>query len=898
MPPLLATKTVIPPLHQHVFVRERLITILESSASSVILAIAPAGFGKTTCLAVWSKRRVEQGEAVAWCSLSEEDNDPVRFLSYVLESLDSVVDDRISLTPIQELIQAAPNTQPERIVALLIDALSASERPVNLILDDYHVITSPMIHKIMHLLAWYHTAQFRIAIGSRWKPPFRIAKLKASGQLIELEAEDFRFSLEETRLFFRFAGIQVTEPDVQRINQIAEGWAAALQLIALKISSWHRRFDQYAPAEDIIPSLRAAEIFDFLAEEVFEDLSPTAQRFLLCTSVVDRFCAGLCAALTGDASQATLDQLTDSGLFILPLNEEQTWFRYHNLLGQFLRDRLNDERPELVQELYLKACRWFQENDLMTEALAYALKARNYELASTFIARVAEALLPLHQFDTLENLLNQFPQAFADQDTYILALKAYLMFGRARLDQVFTSLSKLKSVLDQQEHQWKQTGNPALQASVERGRGLCAAIEASTLANLQRTEEAIPAANQALVALHDEDTFFRSLAMLSLGISLAYTGQPHSGLEIISRAAALCNAAERYPLAIVGFGHVGLIQFYLGDLQGAIRSMEDSLRRTKERNAHLMPENVLLQLYLAEMYYECNHIEKTRSLLDSALSLAQQVGSDIGVMNVLLSQLVFEQHIGNQNNAIQCARKARSLAIANGLNLLIGTLGVIEMSLGLAPEEGVLDEKLLFYVKPIFIRVKVGSLMRQGRMDEALEVALAEKNRLFSLGLTGAYFWFQVAEAVIRYHHWNQNRLQPDYQAALELMAEALNFGSQHGWISIFLEYGPSGMELIRAVRNNLVNPDYADFLLHLAKSENRAMPQNALSKRELEILQYVAAGASNLEIAEALVVSLATVKTHLNHIFNKLEANNRTEAIAKARQLGMLSWDVEPEGL
>ncbi|MGE5371392.1 MAG: LuxR C-terminal-related transcriptional regulator [Solirubrobacterales bacterium] len=897
MAELIITKTLIPPLNPYVFTRLRLIDLMETEGLKVVTLIAPAGSGKTTCLASWAHYQVEQGVSVAWYSLDESDNDPARFLFYTLAALDSILDPEISLKPIREFVQSVPNPRIEKVVTLVINALSANKKPICLILDDFHCLTSPDILKIVKFFLKHQPDNVKLAMGSRRRPPFRLSKLRVLGQLTELGPEALRFSLDETRTFLQsFQKPGLTEEDVHRVNQISEGWAAAIQLAALKLSRPDASFEKggWYPAAST-SSGGTFEIFEFLAEEVFEELDPRVQRFLLRTSVADRFCVSLCEALTEDEDpHAILEQLIQASMFIHPLNEEKTWFRYHNLFRQFLTDRLNAESRELVRDLHLKACQWFAVNRFTTESLDHAMKVPDYHLGAVLLSQIAEEALFLSQYSTLTQYMKQFPEPFADQNIYLLAVKAAVSATRAEFEAAQKTLEKLKAVLDIREAQLDPNHDPS-KASLKRARGIYSALLSMALVNQNKMEETIAEATIALECLPESDVIIRSVAMIGLGVGRAYTGQPYLGREIISQAAGASYRAGQYYITVRAFIHVGLIQSYQGDLQGAIWTLEEVLERAPEVNAHLLPDVVKVYVCLASMYYDCNNIDYARELMHQALTIANEIGDAVSELYALIGLIMFEQMVDCPEEAIQFAREARITAVSADLNTMLNVVRLLEYSLGVIQTTDVLNDSFLDVKLPRFfqafgLRLKLKFLMTLGRLDEVIELASTESHNMMLIGFTGTALRFKVFEAVARYQRSKGSKQhEEDFPMAIRLIDDALAFASKYGWIRVFLEPGPDGLELIQAARNHLATPHYADVLLNRLKTGTRFISSNPLSKREREILQYVASGATNNDIAEALVISLSTVKTHLNNVMGKLEAANRTEAVAKARQLGLL---------
>ncbi|MGE5371182.1 MAG: LuxR C-terminal-related transcriptional regulator [Solirubrobacterales bacterium] len=897
---LIITKTAVPPLNPYVFTRSRLISLLDSPGAQVLFVVAPAGFGKTTCLSTWANLLQERGAAVAWYSLEESDNDPARFLLYFLSALREALPERAdSLNAIRELLRSPRQIPAETYVTLIINFLSTVDRSVYVFLDDYHCITEPVLHNAIQLILAHIPTMLRLVVGSRRNLPYAKAKMNISGTLVNLGMEDLRFSLDETRALFSSFVNDVNDSDLHRLNQVSEGWAAALHLLALKLKSG-RETGSIAPnlLDKLIPG-RAAEIFDYLAEEVFEDLDPEVQRFLMVTSIADQVSGDLAAALTGNSlAGSILDTLHQSSMFIDPLSSEKIWFRYHYLFRQFLRSRLAIESPGMDLMLHRKASDWFAANDSMTLALEHAIRAKDWNIADLYIAPVSTVLTQQCQYTTLKNLLSQFPKSVTVNSTAYLSVNAYLSCMQTQFDQAEAELNRMKSLLDRKEGQIDPAAEPVLWSAHQRELGVYWTIwslSALYQHSIKQTniEKALQAATQALQLLPETDHGYRIWAMINLGMALSFSGKSEQAIQILNEAVTLSLQTEHYAQTVFAWINLGWIHYYQGELGHAVVTFQDALQTLSDRNALLLPDVVYFYCYLSFLYYEIDRIDTSRRYLEMAAKLGLETGDKTAQSVALVSKALLETYTGSKEKAVEFAAEARAITQADDLGSMRRIVRAQETFLGVEKYAEITCEKIFdtrnYYFSIFSQWFVVGTLMKQGRLEMARDSAAAVKELLLANHWPGAAVWFQVAEAVIHYRLWHRDGNAEELSTAIGQIGEALDIGARYGWIRSFLDAAPDAVDLLRTARDSLPNPEYADFLIRHTRDNPQFAETEALSKRELEILKLVANGTTNAEIANTLIIALSTVKTHMVHLLDKLNAGNRTEAVAIARERGLL---------
>ncbi|NJN16248.1 MAG: hypothetical protein HC822_08215 [Oscillochloris sp.] len=402
-PPLLHTRLFTPPVRRATLARSALIERLSVPEAQLLLLSAPAGFGKTTLLASWCHALAASDVAISWLTLESGDNEPLRFLSYLHAALA-----RIPLPiPQPEAWAGGLHTHAiEHYLTHVLNALISLDRAVLLVLDDYHVIHAPEVHLAVAFLLDHLPPHIRLVIGSRADPPLPLARLRAHGGLVELRAADLRFSHQEIRHFFMRIGIELSAEALQHIDTYVEGWPAGVQLVALTMQT---AGDQCAglngnreapPDVDAQLSDSRPHLFAYLAEDVFAGQPAYRKAFLLQTAILDQLCGPLCDAVLGiesdqpstdSYSRLILEELDHANLFVISVDGERRWFRYHQLFRAFLRERLEREQSDTIALLHRRASHWYARQEQLLPAFEHALVANDPAQAAELITRIRPA---------------------------------------------------------------------------------------------------------------------------------------------------------------------------------------------------------------------------------------------------------------------------------------------------------------------------------------------------------------------------------------------------------------------------------------------------------------------------------------------------------------------------
>src|SRR5215211_3567996 len=569
---LLATKLHVPRTRPGFVVRPRLADRLAPAhEGELTLVCAPAGFGKTALLADWARR---DPRPVAWLSLEEADNDPVRFWRHAAAALDTVrpgIAERVAA-----LLQGGLQpTSFEAVVTTLVNELAGVTEEVALVLDDYHLIQAPQVHQSLGFLLEHLPACLRLVLTSRADPPLPLARLRARGQLAELRERDLRFSPQEAAELLRIAvGPDLPEAAIAVLADRTEGWVAGLQLAALSLQG---RGDIAIFVEGFSGSHRY--VLDYLAEEVLDRQPDHLVRFLLETSVLERLCGPLSDAVTGRTdSQQLLEQVERASLFLLPLDEVRGWWRYHHLFADLLRARLVQEQPDRVPELHRAAAAWCQEHGLVDDAIRHSLAAGDAERAARLIEQHSDALLWRSEDATLRRWLQALPAELVRSRPRLCLAQAVAAITAVRLEAAASLLDDAERALAARGDQPEEPFEP----SVGRTTSLLANVPAAIalvramLARLRGDAERTTAFSQQALAQLGERDWLRSFAEHYLAIADWLRGRLVEAEQALARLAAEQLAPGTRYLAPL-YHNLGQVQRARGHLGAALRTYEKAL---------------------------------------------------------------------------------------------------------------------------------------------------------------------------------------------------------------------------------------------------------------------------------------------------------------------------------
>jgi ATP/maltotriose-dependent transcriptional regulator MalT len=879
--PILATKLYIPPLRPNVVSRPRLFERLnEGLHRNLILISAPAGFGKTTLVSEWL---AGGARPAAWLSLDEGENDPARFLTYLVAALQT-------LAPtigegVLSVLHSPQPPLPEAMLTALLNNLTTIKDQFVLVLDDYHVLDAKSVDHALTYLVEHLPPQMHLVIATREDPHLPLARLRARGHLTEVRAADLRFTPSEAAEFLnQVMGLGLSAEDIAALEARTEGWIAGLHLAALSMQGQQ-------DATSFIRSFTGSHqyVVDYLVEEVLGRQSERDQTFLLRTSILDRLCGPLCDAVLLDASasgQATLDYLERANLFIVPLDNERRWYRYHHLFADLLRLRLQQsiasstgDEGKSIAELHIRASQWYEDHDLELEAFHHAAAAHDVERA----ARLMEGKgIPLH-----------FRGAVAPVLHWLESLPTTVLDARPALWVRYASMLLVNGQATGVEEKL-QAAEAALQGAEadDTTRNLLGEIAANraTLALTRyQAEPMLAQSRRALEYLHPTNLSSRTTAHWTLGVAYFLQGDRARARWAYTEAIALSQAAGESFTTILATLGLGNIQEADNQLSLAAETYRRVLQRLGDQPLPLASE---AHLALARICYEWNDLEAALVHGRQSLHLARQYDRAIDrfvLCEVLLARLQLAQ--GDVTGAAALLAEAGQSA----------------------RQQNFVDRL------PEVAAAQVLTLLRQGHLAAAAHLAQTHDLPLSqarvhlgqvdpSAAMAVLSSWRQQVEA----KGWQDERLKVlvlqavalqaygDKDQAVHLLVDALALAEPGGFIRLFVDEGRPMAHLLSQAAALGRMPDYigkllAFFAAEEQKSEDPASRLPAqpllepLSPRELEVLHLMAQGRSNQEISAQLFLALSTVKGHNRNIFGKLQVQRRTEAVARARELGLL---------
>src|ERR671910_375859 len=563
--PLVSTRLRPPEARANLVARPRLTAMLQREAGrKLTLVSAPAGFGKTTLLVEWLRSRAPGAGSVAWLSLEEGDNDPARLLSYLVAALRSISGE-IGEGVLSSLRSPEP-PQLGALTAALINEISSLSTEITLVLDDYHLIDSEAVHGVVSFLLEHLPPNVHLVISSRVNPPLPLGRLRARGQMAELRAANLRFTSEEAAAFLGdVMGLALSAGDVVALEERTEGWIAGLQLAALSMRD----------RKDISGFIKAfsgshRDVLDYLAEEVLRGRPERLQEFLLRTSVLDHLSGALCDALTGRSDgQEKLERLERDNLFVIPLDDERRWYRYHHLFTDFLRTRLEREGFERIKELHRRAAAWYEENGLISEAVGHALAAEDYERAAELVERVVGEMWFRGEVLTLLGWLEALPEGAKRRRPRLLLEHATALMWVGRLEGVEPLVGEAERIVDAAA-EGTDEGSPSSVENIHRPYllGYAAATRAWHANLLGNPQSGIEFARRALTLLPD-DPRPRTFATFSLAAAYSFSGDFEAASAAFAEATELGLAAGHDYLALEAMGYNAELQIARGRLHEA-----------------------------------------------------------------------------------------------------------------------------------------------------------------------------------------------------------------------------------------------------------------------------------------------------------------------------------------
>ncbi len=704
--PIISTKLHLPTPPHSLVPRARLTARLETGTrGKLILLSAPAGFGKTTLIAEWADQ-YGQGRLVSWVHLDESDNEPVRFLSYIVAALQAHEADmgEVALAGLQSM----PPSPVEAALTALVNELDSLDSAVILILDDYHLIDNPSIHSALGFLIEHMPTHMCLVIATRTDPPMAIHRLRAHGQMTEIRAQDLRFSPEETHGFLRETiNYQLSASDIAALDRRIEGWIAGLQMVVLSLRG---RKDVRAFIDSFSASHRF--IMDYLTEEIFNQQPLHTQSFLLRTSILDRLSGPLCDAVLGSApleagdaepAQVILGQLERANLFLLPMDEERHWYRYHHLFADLLRQRLRHTWPDEIPVLQKRASAWCAANRFIDEAFKYALAGSDLETAAQLVEEHALDLLKRGTLNTLLGWLEKLPDEIILGRPWLSVFLAWTLLLTAQIENIERYLAAAEE------------NSSAIENPVDL-RGHIAAIRAYASALRGEVEQAFVLATEALDLLPSDDLNVRSVVTFVLGgVNLIRKDIP-AAIEAMKEASEAGERAGNIHVAVSALSAMGDLLLSQGKMSDAEQTYSQALKLGTGRSGRPLPIAASVYRGLAELHLARNDLKSARQLAETGVELAGQWGNVDSLVggHLVLAQLSLRE--GTAAEAQRALSEAQHLAATH--NLSPGTAGRIAACEALFRGATADKDSHGFLIEPLTEReLEVLKLMAEGHSN-------------------------------------------------------------------------------------------------------------------------------------------------------------------------------------
>lgn len=877
---LIATKLLVPPKRPGHVTRARLMRLLdEVPPRALTLVTAPAGFGKTTLISEWLRlRRIR----TAWLTLDEEDDIPARFVEYLITAVRGV-DSRAGESARTLLELNSGSTSIPAVITELINDLTESNSGMVLVLDDFHLVSEPEILDAIGSLVDRCPPQLYLVLLSRTEPDLPLARWRGRGQLTEIGAAHLRFSVEEAEaLLNSVTGSSIEQDTVTVLNRRAEGWAAGLQMLGIGL----REGASASGAPPVRYGAGNRYVLDYLAEEVLRGQPEEVRSFLRRTSVLDRLTPSLCDAVTRrHDSDQLIRRLERANLFVAPLDDSGQWHRYHGLFADYLRSEL--DAGDAI-ESHRRAGHWYAERGYPAETIKHAVAAGDHELAIRTVRSVVDDQVRRGELASMLGWLNRLPEDVIRAQADIAGFKGWLLYLGGRVDEAESYARTADAIMTADAPARDQAMLRTFQAYLALTRG--------------QPARAAELASTALELLGDSKSFFRTSAMGALGQARRLTGDRRAAIDVLWQAVRLGERSANPLSTLEAIGYLAPLLSVQGRLREAMVLCEEALREYAGSNGRTLPMIGLAEVPLGALLYERDELEAAKKHLTRGIARCEQLGTTSYTLlgyRTLARLHVAQDSIDDGLRALLAARRQADAAEDyRRTRLVIATTAELHLRTGniAAAEEALREitgEQPTYSDHEQLTRARV--LLGKDCPKSALGLLADIEARATDEGRHGSLISILTVSA--RAHN-----MLGDAELARELLARAVEIAAPEGYLRTFLDEDRSLIPLLREVRATA--PEFVTDLLSRATKSRHGRPRGqasevravdgvgmieTLTETQLRILALIARGMSNQQVADALFITVGTTKWHLNQIFGRLQVRNRTEAVARARALGML---------
>lgn len=912
--PILATKLYIPPPPFKTVARLRLLDRLNDGLAAgrkLTLVSAPAGFGKSTLVSEWlaSCRR-----PAAWLSLDEQDSAPVRFLLYLTSAMQQISPG--AGVEVLEILQSPQPPPVESILTALLNEFAAIPDSFVVVLDDYHVLDAPSIDDALTFLIEHLPPQMHLVITTREDPALPIARLRARGQLTEIRAVDLRFTPAEAAEFLnQVMGLKLTEEAVAALEVRTEGWIAGLQLAALSMQG----------QRDIGAFIRAFAgdnryIVDYLIEEVLQHQPEAIRTFLLQTAILERLNDSLCEAVTGQSGgKARLESLQRGNFFLIPLDDQRHWYRYHQLFADVLHMHLTTEQPDLVPGLHRRASEWYEQHGFAADAIRHALTAQDFERAAGLIELAAPALRQSRQEATLLGWLKALPaELFRNRPVLNIEYGGVLLSSG--------QLAGLEDRLQDAERWLETVTRPELNQQpivmkaddLRRLPGMIAMYRAGHALALGNVPATRTYARQVLDLTAADDHVLRGAAGAMWGLAAWTIGELEAAHQSYADGMAQLQQAGHIADAIGGAIVLADIRLAQGRRQQARRTYELGLQLAREHGSPAMRGTADMYVGLSELEREQNNLQAAAQYLLKSKAQGEHTGFPQHPHRWRVAMARLQQTQGNLSEALDLLDEAERVytsdfspnlqPIAARKTRVWLAQGRLAEALGWVRERGLSVDNNLSYLREFEHITLARVLLAHGQSDRrstSIRDAIGLLERLLTAARHGERSGSVIEILVVLAL---AHQLYGDITATFGPLEQALTLAEPEGYVRIFLDEGVPMTQLLRAAADHGLKPGYLDKLLASVEPDqhrraggsplpDRLVPTppaaasliEPLSQRELDVLRLFKTDLSGPEIARELVVALSTVRTHTKSIYSKLNVSSRQAAVNRATELGLI---------
>ncbi|MGJ3240733.1 MAG: LuxR C-terminal-related transcriptional regulator [Anaerolineae bacterium] len=898
---ILATKLYAPPIRSELVMRQRLLDKLSAPRHRKLTLIsAPAGFGKTTLVSEW----IAQADlSFAWLSLDANDADPIRFLTYLLKALQMVhLDFGHDLV---DILQTSQTLQADLIVSQIINELVMLDQGMVLVLDDYHALDSTAIDDIIAFLLDHLPPQLHLVITTREDPSFSTARLRARGELLEFRADDLRFTVSEATAFLnQQMGFDLQLEAVEKLEARTEGWIAALQMVAI---SMRDRVDTTDFIDNFTGSHRY--ILDYLVDEVLRYQPPEIVDFLLQTALLDRMCGALCNAVTERHNgQEMLELLEQKNMLVVPLDDERQWYRYHHLFADVLQARARKDYPQHVSIWLSRASQWHEDKGLRSDAIQYALAAKDFEQSANLIELSWPFVAQNIQAAEFLKWSKMLPDDILESRPVLVAAYAWALLDTRNLDEAEKYLKKAENWLDIIDEQGNHGAIIVNQAQFKLLAGTTATARAYLAQTRHNMNETVYHAQRALALLKQDQHYWRGLTALFLGLAQWANSELDEAYRAVSDSIQSLGAADNLYFQVYATVVLAEIRVLQGKLHQAQDHYLQALQLAQNSGSRSVPVSISFYVGLGALYLEWNDLETAKQQISiGAKQLSRAlIGFDAYRLKTVLAQIYMVE--GHYDDAMSLLTEAKKdFKAGTAPNILSPESLRARFLLKQGRLDDVLDwiqqhklstqDALKFsneFDHMTLARVKLAQYLQQPDEKELTDL-LNFLERLRQSAEEGGRVG-RVLEIIVLQSLAYQS--SGHMQDALRYIQETLKLAEPEGYVRLFIDEGLPMRDLLSA---SLTDGAAAPYILSLlqqmsAMDDSDTTPLSAnelliepLSNREMDVLELVAKGLTNQAIADELFIAVSTVKKHINNILGKLGVDNRTQAVKRASELNIL---------